>query len=73
MNDIRNKDRAGWAEIAVDEFQTVTRTDNEDAVCDLLCNLMHFCDLHGDAYRGFDEGLRRARAHYEAETSGEEE
>ena len=70
MKDPENKDRAEWAMNAIEAFQAITGTDGEDAVCDLLCDLMHCCDLYGDAYGDFDEGLRRGRYHYEAETTG---
>lgn len=39
-----NDDRAAWAEAALNEFRRVTGTDDEDALGDLLCDLMHWCD-----------------------------
>jgi hypothetical protein len=47
-------------------FQNLTNSDREDAVSDLLADLMHWCDRHG---RNFDNELRRALYHYEEETS----
>jgi hypothetical protein len=46
----------------------VTGTDEEDALGDLLADLMHWADR-----RNFDFGLAldRARWHYEEETTGE--
>jgi hypothetical protein len=67
-----NKERAEWAASTLGAFQDITGTDDEDAVCDLLCDLMHCCDRYGGTYGNFDEGLRRARCHYEAETGGDE-
>ena len=42
-----NDKRAQWAQEAVTAFQRVTRADDEDAVKDLLANLMHLCDRTG--------------------------
>jgi len=61
MNDLR----AQWAESALRDFRENTGTDLEDAVCDLLADLMHWCDRHG---QDFEHELRRAQLHYEAET-----
>lgn len=64
-----NKDRAEWAGKAIAAFRRATGADEGDAVCDLLANLGHWCDLkngHGD----FDAQLRRAAFHYEDETEG---
>ena len=62
-----NDQRAERAAAALQIFQTVTGTDPEDALCDLLADLMHWCDRNGCA---FSNELRRARFHYEEETSG---
>jgi hypothetical protein len=63
-----NDRRAEWGAAASRHFQCSTGTDWEDAVADLLCDLMHFCDREGLA---FHKELDRARMHYEAETSPE--
>ncbi len=63
-----NTDRASWAETALHEFQRVTGTDDEDCLCDLLCDLMHWCDRNDV---DFVAALTRARMHYEAETTPE--
>ena len=65
-----NDDRASWAEIALHAFQAATGTDREDAVSDLICDLMHLCDRDGEL-GDFDAQVERARGHYEAETLGE--
>jgi hypothetical protein len=61
--------RAVWAGQSLACFCTATGTDQEDAVCDLLADLMHWCDRHGQA---FAHELDRARNHYAAETTGGE-
>jgi hypothetical protein len=38
---VTNADRAAWAQIAVEAFQAVCATDDEDAVKDLVVNLCH--------------------------------
>lgn len=64
-----NDDRADWAAAALRSFQRETGTDDEDALGDLLCDLMHWCDRnHAD----FEAALFRARGHYEAETTPED-
>ena len=61
-----NTDRALWAEEAVNTFMRTTGSDREDAVCDLLADIMHLCDRRG---QDFNAELERARGHYEAETT----
>ena len=69
--DGQNDDRAGWADLALLAFQAATGTDREDALSDLLCDLMHLCDR--DIFLGsFETQVERARGHYEAETGGED-
>lgn len=66
--DGQNDNRATWADQAVRAFRYTTGTDREDALSDLLCDLMHLCDR--DAKLGdFESQLRRARGHYAAETA----
>jgi hypothetical protein len=60
-----NDNRAEWAEAALLEFKSQTGTDTEDAVSDLLADLMHWCDRNA---QDFDHELSRARNHYECET-----
>lgn len=65
MNDVR----AAWACVALRAFMDVCRRDVDDALGDLLCDLMHLADC--DAGLGFERALQTARMHYEAETAGE--
>jgi len=64
-----NNDRAEWAAAALRHFQCITGTEYEDALGDLLCDLMHWSDRNDF---DFAAALERARMHYEAETSGED-
>lgn len=64
----KNDDRAGWANSAIEEFESVTRTDREDALSDLLADLGHWCDRNGF---DFAKELRRGMYHYNEETEGE--
>lgn len=66
--DGENDNRALWAEKAIFTFRRITNTEPEDAVCDLLCDLMHFCDRDGQT---FSRELARAQEHYTAETAKE--
>jgi hypothetical protein len=66
--DTMNDSRAGWAEAALSTFMRETGTDEEDALGDLLADLMHWCDRNN---YDFDAALYRAQGHYEAETTGE--
>ena len=63
-----NDSRAAWAGQAIRQFAITTGTDEEDALSDLLADLMHWCDRRQVP---FDRELARARDHYEAETLGE--
>jgi hypothetical protein len=62
----KNEERALWAGLAVSAFQYETNTDDEDALADLLCDLMHWADRRAF---DFDAELQRARVHYVAETA----
>jgi hypothetical protein len=61
-----NSDRALWAASAIYRFQQQTGTDHENALCDLLCDLMHWSDRNNF---NFGTTLTRAYGHYEAETA----
>jgi len=63
--DEKNEDRASWAEHALAAFMDATGSDKEDAVSDLLCDIMHWCDRND---QNFTAELNRAESHYEAET-----
>jgi hypothetical protein len=64
-----NDNRAAWAGEALVVFMLATGADPEDAVSDLIADLGHWCDRHDIS---FEEELRRARFHYEAETLGDD-
>src|SRR5262245_8562268 len=64
-----NDNRAAWAGQALATFMVATGADEEDALGDLLANMMHWCDRN--TY-DFEIALDRARWHYEAETTGNE-
>jgi len=59
-----NYTRAEWAGAALAAFQTTVQTDDEDVVCDLLADMMHWCDLNG---KNFKAELRRGTMHYKSE------
>ena len=61
-----NDARAIWATAALVQFQRATGSDDGDALCDLLCDFMHWCDRSGE---DFAAEMRRAAMHYEAETT----
>lgn len=52
------------ADIAAEALRLV----NDESVCDLLANLMHYCDQQGF---DFDGALNNARVHFAAEQRGE--
>lgn len=58
-----NAQRAAWAHAAVMTFIEQTRSDYQDAVADLLCDLMHLCDRDGMIFA--DELARAANHHAE--------
>jgi hypothetical protein len=64
-----NADRAEWAAAALRHFRCSTGTDYEDALGDLLCDLMHWSDRSNF---DFELALDRARGNYQAETEGED-
>ena len=64
--DGKNNDRASWAGAALAKFMVVTGTDLEEAVGDLLTDLMHWSDRNN---YDFNAALDRARFHYESETT----
>jgi hypothetical protein len=57
----QNGERSNWAKTALVAFHLETGTDFGDVVCDLLCDLQHFCDRHGI---NFAHELDRANVHY---------
>jgi len=63
-----NAERASWARQALATFKAETRCGEEDAVADLMTNLMHHCDRAG---LDFIAEMGRAVRNYEQETSSE--
>lgn len=64
MNDYRAQLAGG----ALAQYLDLTDTDREDALGDLLCNLMHLCDRDAEL-GGFDAQLERAKRGYRMETT----
>ena len=48
--DMLNPNRARWAAAALAELRRLTGADEEDAVSDLLADLMHWCDRFGQEF-----------------------
>ncbi len=63
--DQMNDHRAELAEASLRHFQCWSGADHKDALADLLCNLMHWCDRN--EFR-FEEALGRGRMQYLIET-----
>lgn len=63
-----NDDRSNWAAAALSRFVECTGTDREDALADLLTDLMHLADR--EEVFDFERDLNRARVHYVEETRG---
>jgi hypothetical protein len=62
-----NDRRAEWAAAALRAFMEATGTDEENALGDLLTDMMHWADRNNF---DFDSALDRARCHYVEETDG---
>lgn len=69
--DDSNYDRACWAGQALEKFIQTTKTDLEDALSDLLCDLMHWSDRQPIELQAFETALERARDAYRDETRAE--
>ena len=63
-----NAERTEWASAALIEFRRISGADHEDALGDLLCDLMHWSDRNNF---DFDAALFRAQMHYQAEITPE--
>lgn len=63
-----NTERAATAEAAVNAFRKACRGDREDAVQDLICNLMHLAEADGDDPLVI---VKNAISHHFAETHHE--
>lgn len=73
----KNEERADWAGAALETFMCETRTDEGDALSDLLADLGHWADRNGARLSSIDGSpcsllseLRRAAFHYDEETGG---
>lgn len=66
--DGQNDDRAEAAETAVAAYRQTQKTDLEDALCDLLCDLQHWADRND---MNFAHELERGNGHYWSETQTE--
>lgn len=69
LDTVTNLISACWAEAAIVAFRRQTGTEMEDALGDLLGDLMHWADAKGF---NFELALLRARDHYEAERAEEQ-
>lgn len=67
--DGQNNQRAQWAEAVLIAFAVETGTEREDALCDLLTDLRHWCDRNNTS---FGSELERATRHYKEETRAPE-
>lgn len=61
-------ERGDWAQLALTAYQSAIATD--DAVADLLGDLMHWCDRHK---MSFKDELDRARRYYDEEIANPNE
>jgi len=62
-----NKDRAAMGAKLVDAYVAeLGADDNANTVCDILADLMHYCDTN-EAQTDFADALRRAQSHYNEE------
>jgi len=61
----KNGKRSGLAKDALLAFTASSGTDPEDAVCDLLTDLAHWCDRNGTT---LTKELGRASRNYDEET-----
>lgn len=68
-----NDRRARWAEMTLEYFMSLTGTDAEDAICDLIGDILHLCDRKEEKYGFFEKQMARARAHYYEETTETDE
>lgn len=64
MSDVTNSDRAQWAEIALATFTETVNTDREDAIADLICDLLHLARQDG---LDPESQLERAKSNFTAE------
>lgn len=65
-----NDRRAAWADSALASFSADTGSGRDEAIGDLICNLIHWCDRNNF---DFDSVLVRARNYYIEETTDQKE
>ena len=71
ISDVTNADRAGWALFALGDFVGRTRVDDEeDAIQDLITNLLHLARGHGLSP---ERVISRAMGAMEVEVAEDEE
>ena len=74
MSDLTNDIRVEWAEAACEAFANITEQDMEielpDIICDLMANLLHLADSEDMCVESL---LARAKMHYDAEITEEDE
>jgi hypothetical protein len=66
-----NRERADWANIALDVFADETGMQDEDReiqLSDMICNLMHFCDVEQSHW---ELCVAQAQDHYREEVRDE--
>lgn len=59
-----NDDRADWAEMALKTFRAHTGAEDEEAIADLVCDLLHLAARRG---QDVDTVLFRAKYNFDAE------
>jgi hypothetical protein len=69
MNVPANAEGAASADAALKAYMSRTRSDCDDCLADLLCDLMHCADTCG---LSFAEAFRLAYFHYRAEVADKE-
>ena len=63
-----NHQRACWAAGAIAAFRGATQSDLEDALCDLIADLGHWCDRNS---MNLAAEIERGKSHYGEETDRE--
>lgn len=71
MDDVNNGLRALWAKQAVETFKRHCRTDDCDVVADLICDLLHLCDMNPEKYGNATDAIRIGVSNYEFERTEE--
>lgn len=64
-----NEQRAAWAEEALVVFMKRTKTDDCDAVADLICDLAHLCNALPKQYGSMKEAIKHGMGNYRDEVA----